>query len=232
MQDAIIRLNKHLAHTIGISRREADELIEAGRITIDGKVARIGDRYRPGQPITLDGAPLRRDTPAYQYIALHKPVGYVCSRRRQGEAPTIYELMPENIQELKPIGRLDKDSSGLLILSNDGDFAYQMTHPRFHKQKSYEVQLDRPLEPLHRQMISEHGITLDDGPSQLNLERMTEGDDQTWRVLMHEGRNRQIRRTFAALGYMVTRLHRTSFGPYQLSGLSEGNFEPVPRANI
>jgi 23S rRNA pseudouridine2605 synthase len=99
-----------------------------------------------------------------------------------------------------------------------------MTHPSFHKVKIYEVEIDRDLAPLHRQMISEFGINLQDGRSKLGLERLTEKSDKKWRVIMSEGRNRQIRRTFEAVGYKVVKLHRTAFGPYSLSGLKPGEF--------
>lgn len=164
----------------------------------------------------------------YSYIALNKPIGYVSSRRQQGDNPTLYSLLPEALHSLKPVGRLDKDSSGLLILTDDGDFAFQMTHPKFYKVKTYNVTLSRPLEPLHQQMISDYGIQLEDGPSKLSLERI--GDDRkSWVVTMHEGRNRQIRRTFSALGYTVGELHRTSFGPYSLNDLASGKYETVAK---
>lgn len=222
------RLSKTIALTLGISRREADELIAQGRIKIDGTVATLGARAATDALITLDDRAVQ-SPPALRYIALNKPVGYVCSRKQQGEAPTIYSLLPEEYQHLKPVGRLDKDSSGLILLTNDGDFTYQMTHPKFHKTKTYEVTLDHDLAPLHRQMISDHGIALEDGLSQLQLERLSEGDDIKWRVLMHEGRNRQIRRTFAALGYTVTALHRTVFGAYRLDNLESGHVTSIKK---
>lgn len=221
-----LRLNKHLAHSTGISRREADDLIAAGRVSVNGTVAQLGDQIDPSAAILIDGT-LVKATTAYTYIALHKPVGYVCSRKRQGDAPTIYELLPPEYRALKPVGRLDRDSSGLLLLTDDGDFAHRMTHPSFHKTKTYEVTLDQPLAPLHHQMISDHGVTLEDGSSKLQLTRRTDGDDTQWIVSMHEGRNRQIRRTFAALGYTVVALHRTTFGAYQLQNLPEGRHRLV-----
>ncbi len=150
---------------------------------------------------------------------MNKPVGYVCSRRAQGTAPTLYDLLPEKYQKLKTVGRLDKDSSGLIILTNDGDFAFEMTHPKFHKEKIYEVSLNKPLEPLYQQMISDFGIMLEDGPSKFLIIK----DKSNYIVKISEGRNRQIRRTFAALGYRVTRLHRTQFGKYVLNNLKEGD---------
>ncbi|MDO4526752.1 MAG: pseudouridine synthase [Candidatus Saccharibacteria bacterium] len=247
-----IRLNKFLAERIGVSRREADELIAAGKVEVNGRPAVIGARIDKTDKVCYNKKiiPFTAD---YLYLALNKPVGYVCSRRAQGDSPTIYELLPKEYQKLKTVGRLDKDSSGLILLTNDGDFAFQMTHPKFRKEKIYEVELDRTLEPLHQQMISDYGIMLDDGPSRFMVVRYSEAATDTvcsaehkdlaraarsvseghavsvaasnanrYIVKLSEGRNRQIRRTFAALGYRVTKLHRTSFGKYQLSGLKPG----------
>lgn len=217
-----IRLNKHLALQLGVSRREADELIKQGKVSINGTTAQLGARIVSNDNVTVRGREVRGGQ-ELQYIMLNKPVGYVSSRKRQGDTPTIYELLPKNLHHLKPVGRLDKDSSGLLLLTNDGDFAHRMTHPSFHKTKTYEIELDKPLEPLHHQMISDYGIQLEDGPSKLQLERMND-ERTTWRVMMHEGRNRQIRRTLAALDYIVTKLHRTHFGTYALAKLPSGKY--------
>ena len=218
------RVNKFISHATGLSRREADAAVTAGRVTINGAKAAMGAQVSPSDVVKLDNKPLAGQQ-HYTYVLFHKPVGYVCSRRKQGSSPTIYDLLPKNYRPLKTVGRLDRDSSGLLLLTDDGDFAHRMTHPSFKKQKTYEVSLDHALQPLHRQMVSDHGIQLEDGVSQLTLERLVEGDETRWRVLMHEGRNRQIRRTFAALGYTVTRLHRTQFGPYILGKLLAGHPE-------
>lgn len=218
------RLNKHLAFQLGVSRREADAMIEKGRVAVNRTPAVLGARFKEDDIITVDGEPLKEDT-TYQYLLFNKPVGYVCSRRAQGDNPTIYALLPKEYHTLKPVGRLDKDSSGLLLLSNDGDFTLRMTHPRFHKTKVYHVQLDHPLEPLHQQMISDFGVLLDDGYSKFTISRLD--DIPTYEVVMSEGRNRQIRRTFAALGYAVTVLHRTSFGEYSLGDMKPGDYKNV-----
>lgn len=253
MDNQQLRLNKFLAEHIGVSRREADDLISAGRITIDGKVARIGARIDKNSKVCYNRKIIPFDV-GYLYLAMNKPIGYVCSRRAQGETPTLYELLPKKYHHLKTVGRLDKDSSGLILLTNDGDFAFQMTHPKFHKTKVYEVTLDRPLEPLHQQMISDYGVMLDDGPSKFmvihsNTKQLSSTGDGFRRtpkmfakqnfggekpagpventnyiVTLSEGRNRQIRRTFAALGYRVTGLHRTDFGKFSLNGLEPGKY--------
>lgn len=214
-----IRLNKFLAERIGVSRREADELIEAGKIKINDEIANLGARLDKDDKVWYNGSIIPFETD-YLYIAMNKPIGYVCSRRSQGDSPTIYELLPKEYQKLKTVGRLDKDSSGLILLTNDGDFAFKHTHPKFKKEKIYEVELDKTLEPLHQQIISDYGVMLDDGPSRFLVFR----DNNKYIVKLFEGRNRQIRRTFAALGYKVTKLHRTNFGKYELSGLKSGKY--------
>ncbi len=220
MDNPPVRLNKFLAERIGISRREADDLIAAGKVLVDDQPASLGARIDKSNKVCYNKKIIPFDT-EYLYLAVNKPVGYVCSRNAQGPAPTIYELLPKEYQHLKTVGRLDKDSSGLILLTNDGDFAYQMTHPKFRKNKVYEVTLDRPLEPLHQQMISDYGVMLDDGPSKFMVVKRN-GEAASYLVTLSEGRNRQIRRTFAALGYRVETLHRTVFGKYELSGLEPG----------
>ena len=219
------RINKFIAHTAGLSRREADAAIEQGRVIINGVKASLGSQVGPDDIVLLDNTQLAEGH-TYTYIQLHKPVGYVCSRRAQGDNPTIYDLLPAALHHLKPVGRLDKDSSGLLLLTDDGDLGHQMTHPKFYKSKQYEVTLDMPLAPLHQQMINDYGVHLDDGPSKLQLQK-TADDATHWQITMHEGRNRQIRRTFAALGYTVVALHRTQFGAYSLDDLPAGKIRIV-----
>jgi len=220
------RLNKHLALQLGTSRREADQLIEQGTVTINGVPAILGARFSPGDTIHVRGEAI---TPSRDlaYLLFNKPVGYVCSRRKQGDNDTIYALLPPEFHHLKPVGRLDKDSSGLIMLTNDGDFAYQMTHPKFYKVKTYHIRLDRDLEPLHQQMISDYGVELEDGSSKLSLERLSDTSRKGWQVVMSEGRNRQIRRTFGALGYTVTKLHRISFGDYSLGDIKPGEYRTI-----
>jgi len=221
------RLNKYLALQMGISRREADELIDYGHVKVNGAKVTLGARFVVGDEITVRNQPIASGV-GFTYLAMNKPIGYVCSRRQQGETPTIYSLLPEEYHHLKPVGRLDKDSSGLILLTNDGDFAFQMTHPKFYKTKIYEVSIDHLLEPLHQQIIGDHGIQLEDGPSQLVLERVDDSR-KNWIVTMHEGRNRQIRRTFSSLGYTVTRLHRTDFGNYTLGDIKPSTYSIVEK---
>ena len=152
---------------------------------------------------------------------LNKPAGYVCSRRGQG-SQTVYDLLPPELHQLKPVGRLDKDSSGLLLLTNDGDLANRLTHPRYGKAKLYQIKLNKSLPPEHQQQV-ESGVQLEDGLSRLKLDRP---DDRrtSWQITMYEGRNRQIRRTFSKLGYNVVELQRTQLGPHSLGNLKTGSY--------
>lgn len=215
-----MRINKFVALATGLSRRAADSAVGEQRVTINGTPAKLGSEVSSHDNVTFDGKAIALPEKTTT-ILLHKPAGFVVSRKGQG-SQTVYDLLPLNLRNLKPVGRLDKDSSGLLLLTDDGNLANQLTHPSRQKRKLYEVSLNKPLQPLHRQIIAEKGIQLDDGPSQLGLQRQADANDHDWIVAMHEGRNRQIRRTFAALGYTVTRLHRIQFGEYTLGDLPEG----------
>ena len=224
-----IRLNKFLAERLGVSRREADDLIAAGKILVNSTPVSLGARVDENDKVCYNKKIIPFEV-KYTYLAMNKPVGYVCSRRSANGAPTIYELLPEKwAGSLKTVGRLDKDSSGLILLTNDGDFAFRMTHPKFLKEKVYEVFLDHDLAPLHQQEISDFGVVLEDGVSRFLVardERFSGKTDERrhFVVTLGEGRNRQIRRTFGALGYTVLELHRTQFGKWGLGELKPGEF--------
>ncbi len=220
-----MRINKFVAQATGMSRRAADRSISDGHVTVNGAPASTGFDVGEHDSVELNEVVLHLPAQVTT-IVFNKPVDYIVSRRGQGSA-TIYELLPLKYHRLKAVGRLDKDSSGLLLLTSDGDLANLLTHPSHKKQKLYQIQLSTPLAPLHRQMISDHGIKLDDGISKFELSRQVDGDDSRWTISMHEGRNRQIRRTFEALGYRVTKLHRTQFGDYHLDGLATGELREV-----
>jgi 23S rRNA pseudouridine2605 synthase len=219
-----MRINKFVAQATGMSRRNADTAIADGRVVINNAPAEAGSQVTPQDTVLVDGKTIAIQE--HVTLILNKPVDYVVSRNGQGSA-TVYDLLPTDLQHLKPVGRLDKDSSGLLLMTTDGDLANELTHPRRQKTKVYQITLDQALQPLHRQLIADRGITLEDGLSQLGLERQIDGDETRWIVTMHEGRNRQIRRTFAALGYTVLELHRTQFGGYALDLLESGNYRVV-----
>lgn len=222
-----MRLNRFIANATGMSRRAADQAIEQGSVSVDGRTAEKGQDLASDAVVTLNGKALSLPK-RHTTIMLNKPAGYIVSREGQG-SKTIYELLPPDLQRLKPVGRLDKDSSGLLLLTDDGALAQELTHPKHQKEKSYEVELNKPLSHSDKTKI-EQGITLDDGVSSFKLEPTSPGQ-HNWRVTMHEGRNRQIRRTFGALGCEVTKLHRTRFGKYSLPrNLHSGNYRSITTA--
>ena len=230
-----MRLNKYIATATGLSRRAADDAVYRNRVLINGALPSAGQQVAASDNVSIDGNIISLPTNTIT-IMLNKPVDYICSREGQG-GQTIYELLPSSLQILKSIGRLDKNSSGLLLLTTDGELAQQLTHPKYEKIKCYVVMLDKPLAPLHHQMICDHGIQLPDGRSQLQLSRLPvernislnrdNENNEMWQVTMQEGRNRQIRRTFEALGYDVVKLHRTLFGGYQLGNLASGEYKII-----
>ena len=239
------RLNKFLAERLGISRREADDLIANGLVSINGERAQLGNRVDKNDKICYNNKTVPHDV-AYVYYAYHKPVGYVCSRNRQSKDMTIYDILPNEFRSFKNVGRLDKMSSGIILLTNDGDFAFQMTHPQFFKQKIYEVTVHKPLTEADRQKITQEGVEIGDGLSKFDViynpdpprgdlpksqqKTLHFGADPLHLIVtLTEGRNRQIRRTFAALGYNVLTLHRIKFGDYELGDLKPGEYREIQK---
>ena len=222
-----MRLNKYIAHATGVSRRQADEIIESGSVSVNGATAGLGRSINEDTDVVLLGGKVLKLPKEATTILMNKPVGYVCSRRAQGKGvKTIYELLPDEYKTLKTVGRLDKDSSGLIMLTDDGDLAFQLTHPKYHKEKQYLVALDKNLSVTDERLISDNGVEIGDGLSRLGLECLN-NNRHTWRVTMSEGRNRQIRRTFAALGYTVVKLHRIKFGEYEIGELKAGGVRRI-----
>ncbi len=222
-----MRLNKYIAHATGVSRRQADEIIESGSVSVNGATAGLGRSINEDTDVVLLGGKVLKLPKEATTILMNKPVGYVCSRRAQGKGvKTIYELLSDEYKTLKTVGRLDKDSSGLIMLTDDGDLAFQLTHPKYHKEKQYLVALDKNLSVTDERLISDNGVEIGDGLSRLGLECLN-NNRHTWRVTMSEGRNRQIRRTFAALGYTVVKLHRIKFGEYEIGELKAGEVRRI-----
>lgn len=227
-----MRINKYIASHTTLSRRKVDTLILNECILVNNFPATIGLNVKKDDIITIKTnnetitLTVAEEKAPPLLVALHKPPGYVCSRNGQGSS-TIYDLLPPELHHLKPIGRLDKDSSGLLLLTNNGDLHFQLAHPSFGKQKIYDITLTTSLAPLHRQMIVENGVLVDGYLSKFFIERRNEQNDTVWRVRLSEGKNRQIRKTFAALGYTVCVLHRIQFGPYMLRDLKVGAYQNI-----
>lgn len=217
-----MRINKYVALATGLSRRSADDAIRALRVTLNQNPANLGDNVAAGDKVAFDGRELQLDSKVTT-IMLNKPAGYVTSRSGQG-SKTVYDLLPGEYHRLKPVGRLDKDSSGLLLLTNDGNLANRLTHPRYQKSKIYQVKLNKPLEREHENQLLT-GVVLSDGLSKFI--KVKQYSATTYEVTLTEGRNRQIRRTFNSLGYKIAELHRNSFGTYSLGSLPLGRYKTI-----
>lgn len=206
------------------SRREAESWIEAGRVTLNGKVARIGDRADPLQDrLAVDGKPLQtKERPELLYFLLNKPKGALCTCDDPQGRQTVLDFLPPELRQgrgLHPVGRLDRNSSGALLLTNDGELTLRLTHPRYHLPKTYDVWLQG--HPREQDLIQwSEGMMLDGEktlPAQLEVIDVTR-DQTRLLVTLTEGRNRQIRRLAEQLGLEVTRLHRRGIGDLTLGG--------------
>lgn len=224
------RLQKLIARAGVCSRRAAEELITAGRVTVDGQIVReLGAKADTNQKIRVDGKPLHFDTEKI-YLLLNKPRGYVSTAHDDRGRKTVLDLLGENFRgRVYPVGRLDLNSEGLLILTNDGDLTNALIHPRYEVAKTYRARIsgDVTEEKLDRLRA---GIELDDGltaPAEVYLL-----DADTVEVTIHEGRNRQVRRMFAAVGCDVKRLRRIRFAGLTLDGLKVGKWRSLTAAEI
>lgn len=215
-----MRINKWLVERgVAPARRKADELIIAGRVSIDGVQAKLGDQVRESSTVLLDGIEIVGGTRTRRLIAYHKPVGEICSHAHQGQSRTIFDTLPEEYAGFKIIGRLDKDSQGLILLTNDGSLAQQYTHPSKIKAKRYEVTLSRQLTTAELQRLK-RGV--DVAGALWRLPEVTHRQTNDYIVVLHEGKNRQIRRCFASLGIEVLELKRTHIAEYSLKDLKPG----------
>jgi 23S rRNA pseudouridine2605 synthase len=220
-----MRVSKILAQAGLASRRGAEALLEAGRVTINGVV-----RLEPGAQadpatdlITLDGRPVGARE-AHAYVLLHKPPGYVTSLHDPEGRRVVTDLLPRGAPRLFPVGRLDYDAEGLLLLTNDGLLANRLLHPRYEIPRVYEVEVERHVEPRDLERWR-RGVLLPDGPALPSAVRILKhGKASTWlSVTFREGRYREVKRYCKALGHPVTRLRRVQFGPLRLGALPSGH---------
>jgi 23S rRNA pseudouridine2605 synthase len=223
-----MRLAKHLAHAGVASRRAAEGLIGEGRVTVDGKVVRDPARDVTGdEAIAVDGEAIRAPGARVVY-ALNKPAGVVSTAHDTHGRRTVVELVPTS-QRLYPVGRLDADSTGLILLTNDGDLAYALTHPRFEVPRTYRARVEgRPGERALRAL--RQGVELDDGrtaPARVRLVGAHELE-----LTIHEGRKRQVRRMCEAVGHRVVALRRVAFGPLRLGDLRPGRHRRLTAAEV
>ncbi len=224
-----LRLNRYLARAGVGSRRSVEELIAAGRVRVNDEIVREpGRRIAPGEDqVTLDGAPVALPV-SWRVLAFHKPLGVVSSLRPQDHRPCLsdYRSRAGLSASLVPAGRLDADTSGLLLWTDDGDLAQALCRPSTHLWKRYAATLDAPLADYLRRSLTEGSLELDGRPC-LPARLEATADDRRWILWLREGRNRQVRRMFACVGRRVVVLHRTTVGPVELGDLPPGDFRPL-----
>jgi len=216
-----MRINKFISETGYCSRREADKLIDSGKVTINGVRAELGSQAEPGDDVRVDGRPIGAHK-RHVYIALHKPVGITSTTERHVEGNIVdFVGHPERIF---PIGRLDKDSEGLILMTNDGDIVNRVLRAEGRHEKEYIVTVDKPVTPMFLKGMSE-GVRI---LGSLTLPcKVTKMGDRVFRIVLTEGRNRQIRRMCAAFGYQVRRLQRVRIMNIQLGSLPRGKWRDL-----
>jgi 23S rRNA pseudouridine2605 synthase len=226
------RLNKYLAHAGVGSRRYCEELIVRGRVSVDGKVVReLATKVEPSQQVTVDGQPLHQEKPVYYLV--NKPRGYLCTNHDPAGRPLAVDLVPHVPERVFTVGRLDEESEGLLLLTNDGDLAFRLMHPRFGVEKTYLVQVaGHPGKDDLQQLLK--GVWLSDGHVRARrVKRLKSQGESTWlQIVLSEGKNREIRRMLARLNHKVMRLRRTAIGPLQLGRLAPGKSRPLRMVEV
>jgi 23S rRNA pseudouridine2605 synthase len=217
------------------SRRKAEALISAGRVQINDRIASLGESVTPDDRVLLDGQPVELPQ-EHAYLALNKPKGYLTTLKDDRNRPTVAKLMPDGVPGLVPVGRLDGDTTGLILLTNDGPFAHRVAHPSSEIEKEYELTLaPLPARDLEERLATfERGPRLEDRkmiPPKLACLRRV-GERTTLNLTIHEGRNRIIRRACAAVGLTLLALKRVRVGPVKLGGLPEGRYRELTEKEL
>ncbi|HTV52013.1 MAG TPA: pseudouridine synthase [Steroidobacteraceae bacterium] len=225
MREKLMRLQKLLAAAGLGSRRHIEEWIRDGRLTLNGRLARLGDQAGPGDEVRLDGSRLQLDAPvpgAHQLLLYHKPVGEVTTRQDPQARPTVFErLPPPRNGRWVSVGRLDVNTTGLLLFTTDGALAHRLMHPSAEVEREYQVRVHGTLSAQALRALTT-GVKLEDGPARfervepLPSTQQRSAHQHWYRVVLREGRNREVRRLWAAVGCEVSRLRRTRYGPLEL----------------
>ena len=224
-----MRLAKYLATAGVASRRAAEELIRAGRVSVDG--AEVTDPARDvgeAHVVTFDGEPVAAEPPRVVY-AVNKPAGVVSTARDPQGRPTVVSLVPVSAR-LYPVGRLDIDTTGLILLTNDGDLAHRLTHPSFEVEKTYRAVVGSPPVRDRTLRMLREGVELDDGRTAPARARRVAAD--TIEITIHEGRKRQVKRMCDVIGHPARRLERIRFGPLELGALKPGRHRRLTEAEV
>ena len=228
-----MRLQKFLAEAGVASRRASEQIILAGRVTVNNKVIRtLGTRVEPGRDrVAVDGQPLKAKRKLY--LALNKPPGFLCTRSDPFERETVSRLLPKEWQHVSSVGRLDRDSEGLIFLTNDGEFALRMTHPRYGVRKIYRATVDGRIEPP---MLARLMEGINDAGELLKADKARLVSSNNSRSVVEleltEGKNREVRRLLEAVGFPVSRLQRTQIGRIKLGELPAGKWRTLTEPEI
>ncbi len=230
-----IRIQKIISQSGYCSRRHAEELIEQGQVTVNGRRVKLGDKADPANDvISVCGESLSAEPETKRYIMLNKPRGYVTTMSDEMGRKIAAELLEGVEERVYPVGRLDRNSEGLLLFTNDGDFANHITHPSRHISKTYRVTIDGAVNEEQLSRLST-GVTLDDGAVTMpcSVQVLTEEPERTvLRFIIKQGLNRQIRRMCDAVGLKVGRLRRTAIGPVRLGMLKPGEWRELTREEL
>jgi len=221
-----VRLNAYLARAGVASRRGADELIKAGRVTVNGEPGQLNTFVQSRDRVAVDGERVALQRLAY--VLLHKPAGVVTTARDPQGRPTVVELVPAE-PRVVPVGRLDADTTGALLLTNDGPLAHRLAHPRYGVEKVYEAEVEGAPDDAALDALR-NGIELEDGPtSPARVRRLAPTRIE---VAVHEGRNRQVRRMLEAVGHPVRALHRSAYAGLTLEGLEPGRWRELEPSEV
>jgi 23S rRNA pseudouridine2605 synthase len=221
-----MRLNAYLARTGIASRRGADELIKAGRVRVNGEPGQLNTAVATGDRVEVDGKEVAAQQLAY--VLLHKPAGVVTTAHDPQGRPTVVELVPRE-PRVVPVGRLDADTTGALLLTNDGPLANRLAHPRYGVEKVYEAEVEGDPDEAALQALRE-GVELEDGrTAPAKVRRLGRGRIE---LVLHEGRNRQVKRMFEAVGHPVRNLHRSAYAGLTLGGLEPGAWRELTPEEI
>ena len=228
-----MRINKFLADKGVASRRHADEMIQLGRVTINGVAATLGANVEDGDEVTVDGKILSCAEKKEEYYIMNKPKGVVCTVSDDRGRKTVMDLLPEGIGRLFPVGRLDYETEGLLILTNDGDLAFRLTHPTAEIPKTYMARIEGTFTEKDLNPICS-GVELDGFLTKKCKAHIVETNKAYTKVhiTITEGRNRQVRRMFEAIGKNVEFLKRVSIGQLKLKGLNRGQIRPLTESEV
>lgn len=224
-KETTTRLNKFIASSGFCSRRKADEYIEGGSVKVNGKViSELGFQVSKKDKVTVEGKLIKPES--LTYIRYYKPAGYITTASDEKGRKTIYDALPEEVRTLRPIGRLDKDSTGLLIMTNDGELINRLSHPSLKVPKVYRVCAEGKLN-LNDLEVMEKGIEIEEGKIAYAYAQIIEfeGKNSILEIVLYQGLNRQIRKMLDFLGHPVISLKRMSVGPIDLSGLKKGQFK-------